>query len=219
MLTKVDGTICYMPVNSPFARLSRSKGFTLIEIFVTIAIAALLAAFAAPSLRTFIVRNTFSNIGNEFSGSILRARNEAVSKNICVTMCMSGTVDTITGNGPICAPSGQDWQVGWIVFLNPDCNTSLNRPQERDASGTLVNKPENMVLVRRGGNSDYTLMAQSSTRQIQFNARGNSGMGTLESFNLDYTNSQLALQYAFNICIDKMGRTRSIPGTSTCNNF
>jgi type IV fimbrial biogenesis protein FimT len=182
---------------------------------------AILAAVAAPALRTFFVRNTFSGIGNEFSGSILRARNEAVGKNICVTMCISNNVDTTSGNGPTCATSGQDWQVGWIVFLNPDCITAINRPQERGSSGTLVNKPQNMLLVRRGGNSDYSLMAQSSTRKIQFNARGNTSLSSAGEFDLAYLaiSNQLTLDYGFNICLDKMGRTRSIPGMSNCNNF
>ena len=200
-----------MLVNLPSTRPNRSVGFSLLELLVTVAIVAILAAFAAPSLRTFIVRNTFSNIGNEFSGSILRARNEAVSKNICVTMCVSDTVDNAK---PFCKQAGQDWQVGWIVFMNPSCDLNYGK----DATSNAVTAP-NMILVRRAGNPDYTLMAQSSTRRIQFNARGNSGSGALESFNLDYVNTPLALQYAFNICLDKMGRTRSIPSTSTCNNF
>lgn len=217
----VDCTIQYMFANLSSIRHLRSHGFTLIELLVTLAIVGILAAFAAPSLRTFIVRNTFASIGNEFSGSILRARNEAVSKNMCITMCMSSTTDTTTGNGPICLTTGQDWQIGWIVFLNPDCNTSINRPQEADASGALVNKPVNMLLVRRSGNTDYNLMSQATTQKIQFNARGNSSLGSAGEFDLSYLSSAnpLSINYGFNICLDKMGRTRSIPSTSSCSSF
>lgn len=201
----------FMFLCKPTALPTRQRGFTLIELMVTVAIVAILVALAAPSLQTFIVRNKFSSIGNEFSGSVLRARNEAVSKNICTIMCMSDTVDDAT---PFCKQSGQDWQVGWIVFMNSTCDPDYGKD-----AGTNKIDPADMLVARRPANPDYTLMAQSNTRKIQFNARGNSGMGALESFNLDYTNSQLALQYAFNICFDKMGRTRSIPGTSTCGSF
>lgn len=194
------------------------RGFTLIEMLVAVAILGILAAMAAPSLRTFIVRNTFSTIGNEFSASILRARNEAVSKNMCVTMCMSNTVDTTTGNGPTCLTSGQDWQVGWIVFLNPDCNSNFNFPQEQPAAGTV--KPENMLLVRRAGSPDYTLMSISTTRKILFNPRGNATLDAAGRFDLVYTkDNTLSNTYGSSICLDKMGRTRPVPAAVICNTY
>ncbi|WP_367847156.1 GspH/FimT family pseudopilin [Rhodoferax sp. WC2427] len=208
-----------MFVNSPFVRQPRLRGFTLIELLVAMAILGVLAALAAPSLRTFIVRNTFSTIGNEFSSSVLRARNEAVSKNMCVTMCMSTTVDTTTGNGPTCVTSGQDWQVGWIVFLNPECNASIDRPRETNAAGNLVNAPENMLLVRRQGKTDYSLMSQSSTQKILFNPRGNATLSAAGRFDLTYTDNTLSNAYASSICLDKMGRTRPVPAAATCNTY
>lgn len=212
---RIDCTICYMLVKSPFTRPSCSHGFTLIELLVTIAIVAILAALAAPSLRTFIVRNTFSSIGNEFSGSILRARNEAVSKNMCVTMCMSDTVDNTT---PFCKQSGSDWQVGWIVFMNPTCSTNYGK----DAGTTNSVAASDMVLVRRPANPDYVLNSQRSTptRRFQFNSHGGNGLSGADEFDLAIQSSgATSLAYSFNICLDAMGRTRSIPASSSCGNF
>lgn len=200
-----------MFVNLPFTRPSLHRGFTLIELLVTVAIVAILAALSAPSLRTFLVRNTFSSIGNEFSGSILRARNEAVSKNICTSICMSDTVDAAT---PFCKQSGQDWQVGWIVFINPTCNIDYGKD-----AGTNKIAAADIIAVRRPTNPDYWLMSQSTTRTIMFNSRGNTTLGSAGSFNLAYkaTASQLTLDYGFNICLDQMGRTRSVPSISDCS--
>jgi type IV fimbrial biogenesis protein FimT len=194
----------------PMPPAPRHRGFTLIELMVTVAIVAILAALAAPSLQAFIVRNTFASIGNEFQGSLLRARTEATGKNTCTTMCMSSTVDSTS---PTCTSSGSDWQIGWIVFLNPDCNTALNAPVAT----------EDMVLVRRAGNSNYYLQSQRSTptRKINFDARGNIGLNRTDEFDLIYQGSSNpnTMNYGFNICLAITGRTRSIPASNNCSNF
>lgn len=198
-----------------YAVPSRNKGFTLIELMVTIALVAILASLAAPSLRTFMVRNTFSGIGNEFSGSILRARNEAASKNICTTMCMSDTVDAAI---PYCKQSDADWQVGWIVFINPTCDTDYGKDANTHKVATT-----DLLLIRRPTNPDYYLMSQGATptRKIMFNARGSSSLGSAGEFDLAYQSAgnQTTINYGFNICLDMLGRTRSIPSTSSCTSF
>ena len=118
-------------VTNPFNRTCPAqRGFTLIELLVTLAVAAVLASLAAPSIRDFIVRSKMTNLSNEFSGSVLRARNEAVNRNVCVTLCMSSS-------GTACTTTGTDWQAGWIGFLN------LSRPLKNcfsNASGRLMSK-------------------------------------------------------------------------------
>jgi type IV fimbrial biogenesis protein FimT len=175
---------------------------------VTIGIVALLAALAGPSLHSLIVRNTLSSLGNEFMGGIQRARNEAVSKNTCTTMCLSETVDATV---PFCKQTGNDWQAGWIVFLNPRCDSDYGKNAKADAVAAA-----DMVLVRRPGGVDYHLYANTGTRRVQFNASGKNGMGSMDRFDLKYRADPPQLQPGFNICLDKMGRTRPIAATSTC---
>ena len=176
---------------------------------VTVALLALLGTLAAPSLRSFVVRNNLSSLGTEFTGSLLRARNEAVTKNICTTMCLSDTVDAAV---PFCKQSGNDWQAGWMVFLNPSCDAGYGKNATTQAVAAA-----DLVLVRKTGSSDYMLTTDTGKRRIQFNARGNSGMGSMEMYELDYVDHALALKLGFNICLDKMGRTRSISASATCS--
>ena len=201
--------------SAPLRRLSiaRLRGFTLLELMVVVAIAAIMAALAAPSLRDFVVRNKMSSVGNEFTGSLLRARNEAVSRNTCVTMCMSTTVEaTGTGTqGPVCATTGDDWQVGWIVFLDTTC-----------ANTAGPNTPEDLIFVRQGAVSDYhlSLPTDGNLRAIEFGARGLNGLANAGRFDLNYkdNNSKETQKFGYTICLSALGRSRNItPAGTACS--
>ena len=197
-----------------YARISHKRGFTMIELMVALTILAILASLAVPSLQVFFVRNNFANIGNEFSGSLLRARNEAVSKNMCTTMCMSDTVDNAT---PFCKQNTQDWQVGWIVFLNANCDSNYGKDAATPGNAVAA---QDMILVRRVGNTNYTVMAQSNTRRIDFDARGKAGLGTADRFDIHYlADNNLDTTYGISICFDALGRARPTPGLSDCNTY
>lgn len=188
-----------------------SRGFTLIESMVTIAILVILGALAAPSLRSFVVRNNLSSLGNEFTGSLLRARTEAVSKNLCTTMCMSDTVDT---DVPFCKQSGNDWQVGWIVFLNPACDGDYGKNAAANAIAA-----DDIVVARGAANRDYQLVSSRPTRRIQFTSRGINGMGSIDRFDAKHVSEVMTLRYGARICLDQMGRTRPIPTAETCGTY
>jgi type IV fimbrial biogenesis protein FimT len=188
-------------------RLRKQKAFTLIELMVTVALIVILASLAAPALREYAIKSNLRNIGNEFNGSVLRARNEAISKNTCVTMCMSNTTDDAL---PLCKTTDSDWQVGWIAFLNTSCNTSIAGP------ATI----EDVVLIKKSIGDQYYLSSQATPprRKLTFNSRGYPGLSGADEFDLIYSapNDPMTSKYAFNICLDKLGRTRTISTDSSC---
>ena len=186
------------------------RGFTLIELLVTLAIAAVLASLAAPSVRDFIVRSKLTNLSNEFTGSVLRARNEAVNRNTCVTLCMSSSAADAS---PKCTVAGTDWQVGWIAFLNPSCNSGATEPADA----------EDMLLARPSIGGDYLVQAQggSPPKKMMFTARGSPGLGSAAQFNIIYRDESdpINSKYGQNICMDGLGRTRTLPSDKTCSNY
>lgn len=191
-------------VTNPFNRTCPAqRGFTLIELLVTLAVAAVLASLAAPSIRDFIVRSKMTNLSNEFSGSVLRARNEAVNRNVCVTLCMSSS-------GTACTTTGTDWQAGWIGFLNLSCDSTLDAPADAITD---------MLLAHQSAGTDITLVTQGPTKKLMFNTRGSPGTGSAGLFKLLHTENALNEKFGVNICMDGLGRTRTVPHLDTCSTY
>lgn len=76
-----------------------SSAFTLVELIITIAIAAILAAIAMPSYTEFSVRMTVSENTNALVGALSLARSEAVKRGRPVAVIANG----------------DDWSKGWQV--------------------------------------------------------------------------------------------------------
>lgn len=75
----------------------KSRGFSLTELMVVLAIIAVLAALAAPGFSTFIANQRIKNGAQDLQVTFLRARSEALGRNTTVT---------------VSANSG-DWGLGW----------------------------------------------------------------------------------------------------------
>lgn len=79
------------------------RGFTLLELMVTVVIAAILISLAVPSFTNLLRRNQITTYANEFATTINLARSEAVKR---------GTNVTISSN------NGLDWTQGWTLTVD-----------------------------------------------------------------------------------------------------
>ncbi len=91
-----------------------SKGFTLIELMVTIAIVAIMASIAVPSFQNFVRQTRVTTQTNDFITGLNYARSESIKQGRRVTMCKSADLAT-------CIAAG-NWAQGWILFVDTDGN-------------------------------------------------------------------------------------------------
>lgn len=93
---------------------ARLRGFTLIELAVTLAVAAILLTLAAPSMADLLRANRLAAANNTLVTSLNVARAESLRRGRPVSICPSTDQRTCSGS--------TDWVTGWVVF--EDTNVS-----------------------------------------------------------------------------------------------
>ena len=93
-------------------RRRRPAGFTLVELMVTIAVAAIVVALGVPSFMRTLARHTIASQAEELQDAVRIGRNEAMKRSGPVVLCR-----TEESNPSHCAGSGGSWQT-WVLFTD-----------------------------------------------------------------------------------------------------
>jgi type IV fimbrial biogenesis protein FimT len=105
------------------------RGFTLVELMVTVAVAAVVLALAVPSFQTTLRNHRLTTYANEFIAALNLARTEAIRRGQRVVLCKSA-------NGSSCQTGGNNWEIGWIAFVDLDRNG--NNENTRQATEPIL---------------------------------------------------------------------------------
>lgn len=147
--------------NLAFApRISAVRGMTLVELLVTLAIAAILLSLAAPSMASFIQSTRLRGAANELASTLMYARSEAIKRGQSVTVCKSDNPNAVN---PSCSTSAT-WQQGWLVFVDYD----------KDGVADSATTPADLAL--RVGSPDISdlvvTFASNFKNYIQYTSNG-----------------------------------------------
>ncbi|MDO8343969.1 MAG: GspH/FimT family pseudopilin [Cellvibrio sp.] len=96
----------------------RSKGFTLVELMVTLGVAAIALSIAVPSFQTQILNNRSIALGEDFASAVNYARSEAVKRAGRVSLCASK-------NGTACDGV---WTDGFMAFVDTAATDTTTPP-------------------------------------------------------------------------------------------
>ncbi len=171
-------------------------GFTLLELMITLAIAAILLSVGVPSFRTLIKDSHLTTANNDLVTAFNVARSEAVKRGLRVTVCKSA-------NQTSCATSN-NWDQGWLVFTDENNNGIYN-----SATETLLRvhgAMEASVTAVGGGTVASNVSYVSSGKSQQ--AGGGLQSGTI------LVRDERAGPYGRNLTISQTGRVNTVTGVT-----
>jgi type IV fimbrial biogenesis protein FimT len=99
------------------------QGFTLVELLVTVAVAAAVLTAGVPSFSELVQNNRMTAHVNEFVADVNLARSEAIKRGETMVLCKRNS------NATDCDDSSE-WVEGWLVFADENEDGSVSAGED-----------------------------------------------------------------------------------------
>jgi type IV fimbrial biogenesis protein FimT len=124
----------------------RSRGFTMMELLVTLAVAGVLLGLGVPAFRDFMRNGRLTGAANELLTTVVSARNEAVRRQVVVSVCPTTTPDQTSA---VCSTSATQ---GYIAFVDTNSNCIRDGAEVTDTANVVANVVfHSLVTVKKNG--------------------------------------------------------------------
>lgn len=159
----------------------QQRGFTLVELMVALVIFGILVGAGVPALQGLLNTMASRTNADQLATALSFARQAAVSRGQTVSICASTNSNT-------CSGGNNDWDQGWIIFVNLDADLFVDNPGDErlraiDLSASNGLSASDTAVVHfnsRGENINdaftfYVCGADSNTKAARIIQVGNSG--------------------------------------------
>ncbi|WP_028867316.1 GspH/FimT family pseudopilin [Psychromonas arctica] len=171
-----------------FTTHKKDQGFTLVELIITIAIAAILLSIVVPSFANLIESSKTRATRDALVSSIYSGKEKAQSEGFFVYLCP-------TSDGSTCT-SVTDWGSDWLVY------------EDKDASATLDLSNGDIIVTHL---TSKTNSIKSNVAQIRFAPTGHATANTFQIC------SNLDNSVVYQIQLSVMGRVSFANATGNCS--
>lgn len=93
---------------------SRHSGHTLVELLLVLAVAAILASLAMPTMHGMLRQHRLSATVNDFLAAVTLTRSEAIRRSAQVML----------------VPAGDGWSSGWVIAIDRNANLQYDAGDE-----------------------------------------------------------------------------------------
>lgn len=194
----------------------RSKGFTLVEMMIVIAILSIVLGIAVPNLKNLVTDHRLSSSADELAADLMQARTEAIRIGGRVTVCPSS-------NGSSCAvgADASNWVLGWIAFnevstATGGCTPALGRVDSCAGEAVIrvaQSLPSSHSITKANGSA--------AVSNISFSSRGMAATVSGTSMVTSLTDEVLMIcssgRLGRLITLSTAGRAVRSTGASTCS--
>jgi type IV fimbrial biogenesis protein FimT len=155
---------------------NHSRGFTLVEVMMTLAIGAIVLTIGVPSFQTYISNTRKTTAINDLRVALSLARSTAITRRQRTTVCKSN-------DGLTCAndDDASNWSQGWMVFSDPNIQGVRNVVGD-EVDGVALTDAEEIIRMHEALPGAGTFTGNRFVKnQVSFTPQGmfDKGLGGL----------------------------------------